>query len=88
MDIKYLTLKANVSFEGLKETLEECWKLKVPGKMIMKWAEFYPGETFSTELTEENWAEIAKLLATKGGNDILDFSVQEGGEVQEMKGDV
>ena len=78
--VESLTLEAGVSFEGLKEILEECWKLKALGKLVMKWAEFYPGVTFSTELTEENWADIAKSLTMKGGNDMLDFSVQEVSE--------
>lgn len=88
MDTKPLTLETGVSFEDVKETLEELWKLTVVDKMIVKWWGFHNEKTYMTEVTDDNWAEIAQSLNERGGNDTLEFTVPEVIEGHEVENDV
>ena len=81
-----LTLKTNVPFEGLKEALEELWKVKAVDRIIVKWRDFLMGDTHATEVTDDNWAEIVQSLYEGGGNDTLEFTVQEVSEGHETEG--
>ena len=81
--VKPLALQTDVSLKGLEKALEKRWKLKVEGKIKVKWAIFDTEEAFSTDLTRDNWAEVAEAMKERGWIDTLEFYGLEIGEGHE-----
>ena len=87
LNTKDLGLKTNVSFKGVKKALGEVWELKVVDQVIVRWRDFIFGYTHTTEVTDDNWAEIVKSLYMRGGNDTLEINGQEVSEGPKREGD-